>query len=199
MSEGLEWTEPSAQLNEDADVTQFRIYPQYLPAGDEDDALSLVIGTGRKTKQPLSISVYRQVRDKKKPKMVAQNTKFQTNEDYDNILMVEIFAGKLVPFHDQTTLVIDAARVGRPEIIISILQDANVDINAKNFKGESALISAAKSGYNDCLYAIVKHAKEVDFSITDDKGNTCLHHAAKLGNLEAFTFLASNFVSFAIG
>lgn len=185
---------PMTRLNEDADVTQIKIYPQYLPAGDADDALGLAIGIGCKTKQPLTIPVYRQLRDKKKPKMVAQGTKFRTDEDFDNILMVEIFAGKLVPFHDQTTLAIDAARVGRPELLISILQDASLDINSKNFKGESALISATKSGNNECLHAIIKHAKDIDFSITDDKGNTCLHHSAKIGNLEAVDFLAPNFV-----
>ena len=118
-----------------------------MPSGDEDENINLIIGKGKKTGTALSISIRRVILDKKTEKMVVQKTEFIIDNEFDNLLMIEIFAGKFAAFHDMTTLMIDAARVGRSEMIQSILEEnPNIDINAKNFKGESALISAAKSG-----------------------------------------------------
>ena len=128
------------------------MYPQYLPSGDEDDDINLIIGTGKKTRTPLSISIRRVIIDKKTEKIVVQKTEFIIDKGFDNILMIEIFAGKFAAFHDVTTLLIDSARVGRPGLIQSILEEnPKIDVNAKNFKGESALISAAKYGKIICF------------------------------------------------
>lgn len=167
----------------------------YLPAGDPEDAIELVIGKGRKTNLPLSISIHRVILDKKTEKLVAQKTEFSVGKDFDNLLMVEIFAGKLVTFHDMTTLLIDAARVGRSEIISSVCTETETDINAKNFKGESALISAIKSNNPEALNTLIKFGGDnLDYNISDDKGNTGLHHAARLGNLMAVQTLSGKFV-----
>ena len=111
--------------------------------------------------------------------------------------MVEIFAGKFVAFRDMTTLMIDAARVGRSDMIQSILDDnPDIDINAKNFKGESALILAAKSGNIDALKILINNGGTIlEFGISDNKGNTALHHAAKQGNLDILELLSLKFVS----
>lgn len=111
--------------------------------------------------------------------------------------MVEIFAGKFVAFRDMTTLMIDAARVGRSDMIQSIIDDnPDIDINAKNFKGESALISAAKSGNIEALKILMKNDGScLEYAICDNKGNTALHHAAKHGHLDILELLFSKFVS----
>ena len=74
MSEGLEWTTPNAILDEDADVTKINVFPQYLPAGDTDDSIELIIGKGKKTGTPLSVSIHRVVLEKKVEKMVILET-----------------------------------------------------------------------------------------------------------------------------
>ena len=126
-----------------------------------------------------------------------QKTEFIIDTDFDNLLMVEIFAGKFVAFRDMTTLMIDAARVGRSDMIQSILDDnPDIDINAKNFKGESALISAAKSGNLEALKILIKNDGScLEYTICDNKGNTALHHAAKHGHLDILELLFSKFVS----
>lgn len=74
MSEGLEWTTPNALLDEDADVAKINVFPQYLPAGDIEDSIELVIGKGKKTGTPLSVSIHRVVLEKKVEKMVTLET-----------------------------------------------------------------------------------------------------------------------------
>ena len=198
MSEGLGWTTPKAILDEESDVTKIQIFPHYLPAGDEDDAIELIIGRGKKGKEPLSLSIRRVILDKKVEKIVAQKNEFLIDKKFDNVLMIEIFASKVVVFHDETTLLIDAARVGRSELIASILDSSGIDVNAKNFKGESALLAAAKSPNNDALKTLLKHGKGIDFSVIDDKGNTVLHHAVKHGTIETLDILAAKFVNMSL-
>ena len=68
-------------------------------------------------------------------------------------------------------------------------------INEKNFKGESALIAAVKSVNIETLKTIMKYGKNLDYSNTDDKGNTAIHHAAKIGNLKILELLSPKYVS----
>ena len=90
----------------------------------------------------------------------------------------------------------DAARVGRSDMIQSILEEnPEIMINEKNFKGESALIAAVKSVNIETLKTIMKYGKNLDYSNTDDKGNTAIHHAAKLGNLKILELLSPKYVS----
>ncbi len=156
MSEGLNWTQPEQVLDEDGDVVKFEVYPQYLPVGDAEDALELILGKGKKSKNPLTIPLHRVILDKKNEKIVTQKAEFLTGKNFDHVIMVEIFAGRLVAFRDNTMLLIDAARVGRSEIIAALLSQeqecSKVDVNAKNFKGESALISTVKSPGSSKLY-----------------------------------------------
>ena len=58
---------------------------------------------GKKTGIPLSISIRRVVLDKKVEKMVVQKTDFFIDDNFDNSLMIEIFAGKFAAFNDVTT------------------------------------------------------------------------------------------------
>merc|ERR1712183_956645 len=59
LSEGLGWTSPEGIIDEQGDVLRIEVYPQYLPIGDEDDSLALIIGKGKNTKMPLTLSVHR--------------------------------------------------------------------------------------------------------------------------------------------
>ena len=81
-------------------------------------------------------------------------------------------------------------------MIQSILEEnPEIMINEKNFKGESALIAAVKSVNIETLKTIMKYGKNLDYSNTDDKGNTAIHHAAKLGNLKILELLSPKYVS----
>ena len=47
------------------------------------------------------------------------------------------------------------------------------------------------------LKTLMSHgSKTLDWNITDDKGNTCLHYAAKNGNLAALQLLIPKMVTF---
>ena len=79
--------------------------------------------------------------------MVEKN-EFNVDCTFDNQLMIEIFSGKLAVFHDEAMLFIEAARVGRTNILESMLEvNPDLDINATNFRKESALILAVKNSY----------------------------------------------------
>ena len=81
-------------------------------------------------------------------------------------------------------------------MIQSILEEnPEIMINEKNFKGESALIAAVKSVNIETLKTIMKYGKNLDYSNTDDKGNTAIHHAAKIGNLKILELLSPKYVS----
>ena len=55
---------------------------------------------------------------------------------------------------------------------------------------------AAKSQNFEALKTIFKHGgKNLDVAITDEKGNTVLHHAAANGSIDMFDYLSSKFVS----
>ena len=133
MSEGLGWTNPKSILNQESDVTQIQVFPEYLPAGDKEDAVELTIGKSQKG--PITLSIHRIILDKKVEKIVVQKTEFQTGKTFDNVLMVEIFAGKVAVFHDESNLLINAARVGKSDLIASILENKEIDVNGKNFRG----------------------------------------------------------------
>lgn len=134
--------------------------------------------------------MHRVLLEKKTEKLAVHNLEFVIDCTFDNALMIELFAGKVAVHHDETNMLLTAARVGRTDLILSAL-DANpdFDINAKNFKEESALVLAAKHGNNDALKAIIRCSKHVDWRISDTKGNSALHYAALLGNLEALEIL----------
>ena len=133
MSEGLGWTNPKSILNQESDVTQIQVFPEYLPAGDKEDAVELTIGKSQTG--PITLSIHRIILDKKVEKIVVQKTEFQTGKTFDNVLMVEIFAGKVAVFHDESNLLINAARVGKSDLIASILENKEIDVNGKNFRG----------------------------------------------------------------
>ena len=81
-------------------------------------------------------------------------------------------------------------------MIQSILEEnPEIMINEKNFKGESALIAAVKSVNIETLKTIMEYGKNLDYSNTDDKGNTAIHHAAKIGNLKILELLSPKYVS----
>ena len=170
-----------------------------MPVGEEDK-IELTIGKGKKSNIPLALSMHRIILDKskKQSKIVVQNTDFIVDETFDNHLMVEIFSGKIAVFHDVSTLLIDAARIGRSDLIISTIENnPDLNINAKNFKGQCALHMAASSIDNfSALQALMSKGKNLEWDITDQKGNTCLHFAAKNGNLRAIQLLMPKMVRF---
>ena len=67
----------------------------------------MIIGKGKKTGTPLSISIQRVVFDKKENILVC-DSKFMIDDKFDNSLMIEIFAGKFAAFNNVTTLLIGA-------------------------------------------------------------------------------------------
>ena len=203
LSEGLQWTSPDSQLNEEAEIVSIQVYPDYLPVGEED-AIELVFGKGQKTKAPLSVSMHRIILDKskKQSKIVVQKTDFIIEEDFDHNLMIEIFSGKIAAFRDLSTLLIDAARIGNSDLMTSTLENnPDLDINAKNFKGQCALHMAASNEANlQSLKTLMtlgrKRSTTLDLNITDEKGNTALHYAAKNGNMAACQLLVPKLVIF---
>jgi ankyrin repeat protein len=109
--------------------------------------------------------------------------------------LIEVFAGKVAAFHDETTLMMSASRVGRTEIIATAMElDPELDINVKNFRGQSAFILAAEQSHTDTLKYLLGSAKNLDVAIQDSKGNTALHYAAKNGNLEAMKAILDKYV-----
>ena len=180
-----------------------QVYPDYLPVGEED-AIELVFGKGQKTKAPLSVSMHRIILDKskKQSKIVVQKTDFIIEEDFDHNLMIEIFSGKIAAFRDLSTLLIDAARIGNSDLMTSTLENnPDLDINAKNFKGQCALHMAALNEANlQSLKTLMtlgrKRTTTLDLNITDEKGNTALHYAAKNGNMAACQLLVPKLVTF---
>ena len=176
------------------------MYPDYLPVGEED-GIELTVGKGKTSKIPLTVTLHRIILDKskKQSKIVVQKRDFIVDETFDNHLMIEIFSGKIAAFHDLSTLLIDAARIGRSDLIASTLENnPDLDINAKNFKGQCALHMAASSVENlQALKTLMSHGtKTLDWNITDDKGNSCLHYAAKNGNITALQLLIPKTVHF---
>ena len=66
--------------------------------------------------------------------MVEKN-EFNVDCTFDNQLMIEIFSGKLAVFHDEAMLFIEAARVGRTNILESMLEvNPDLDIKADDSK-----------------------------------------------------------------
>ena len=89
-------------------IYPLQVYPNYLPFGEEDKStISIIIGKGKKTGTPLSISIQRVVFDKKENILVC-DSKFMIDDKFDNSLMIEIFAGKFAAFNNVTTLLIGA-------------------------------------------------------------------------------------------
>lgn len=90
--------------------------------GDEDDSLALIIGKGKTTKMPLTLSVHRILlekafMEKRKEKLIVEKYEFTVDCTFDNQLMIEIFSGKIAVIHDPSMLFIEAARVGRTFIL----------------------------------------------------------------------------------
>jgi len=156
--------------------------------------MELVIGKG-KIIPNIAISMHRVLLDKKTEKLAVHNTEFLIDSSLENVIMIELFAGKIAVHHDETNMLLTAARVGRTDLIKSTLESKpELNINAKNFKEESALILAARHGNNEALKAILECSKQVDCKISDTKGNSALHYAAQQGNLEALTVLLKHTV-----
>ncbi len=74
----------------------------------------------------------------------------------------------------------------------ALLELKNVDVNAKDLKGFSALHMAAKLGKSSMLQKLLKR-RDIDVNIRDKQGNTALHLAVEYGHVECVNvLLASN-------
>ena len=161
----------------------------------EDDALPIIIGTGRKTKTAIQISMHRILLPKKLEKIVVEKNEFNVDCTFDNQLMIEIFSGKLAVFHDEAMLFIEAARVGRTNILESMLEvNPDLDINATNFRKESALILAVKNSHEASVNLLLK-TKGIDAHIKDGKGSGTLHWMAQNGDQKIVKLILNQYVS----
>ena len=67
---------------------------------------------------------------------------------------------------DESSLLLSASRVGRNEIVGSLL-DANpdgIDVNAKNYRGEFALLAAAENGHLGVARTLLQHGAKVNMA-----------------------------------
>lgn len=64
------------------------------------------------------------------------------------------------------------------EIVVALIE-AGCHVDAKNFKGDTALHAMTHHGRLDCAMALVAHGANIDAK--DAEGNTCLHIACEAG------------------
>ena len=156
--------------------------------------MPIIIGTGRKTKTAIQISMHRILLPKKLEKIVVEKNEFNVDCSFDNQLMIEIFSGKLAVFHDEAMLFIEAARVGRTNILESMLEvNPDLDINATNFRKESALILAVKNSHEASVNLLLK-SKGIDAYIKDGKGSSTLHWMAQNGDQKIIKLILNQYV-----
>ena len=80
-----------------------------------------------------------------------------------------------------------ASQVGELVIIQSLVQDGEVDVNAKDEDERTALHYAVKGGHLETLKYLVEKGAEVN--ARDTKRKTALHYAAQGGHLEPLKYL----------
>ncbi|CAB3386911.1 Hypothetical predicted protein [Cloeon dipterum] len=68
------------------------------------------------------------------------------------------------------------------EVIRWLLDEAKLDVNSKNAKGETPLMIACSKNTFDVIRILLDN--EADVSNQDNKGRTALHHAARSGHLD---------------
>ena len=67
---------------------------------------------------------------------------------------------------DEFSLLLSASRVGRNEIVCSLI-DANpdgIDVNAKNYREEFALLAAAENGHLGVARRLLQHGAKVNMA-----------------------------------
>ncbi|XP_065346583.1 serine/threonine-protein phosphatase 6 regulatory ankyrin repeat subunit B-like [Cloeon dipterum] len=79
------------------------------------------------------------------------------------------------------------------EVIRWLLDEAQVDVNAKNENGETALMTACSKNRFDVIQILLEN--KADVSIQDNKGRTALHHAARSGHLDMIKMLFDHMAS----
>ena len=84
--------------------------------------------------------------------------------------------------HHGYTALMHMAQFGAKEIV-DLLLDAfdDLDVNAKNSNGDTALILAIKAGHNGVAASLLEYLF-IDDDVKDKNGLTALMHAAKTGN-----------------
>ncbi|XP_078273554.1 cortactin-binding protein 2 isoform X3 [Rhinoraja longicauda] len=70
--------------------------------------------------------------------------------------------GGPVPLDDRSTLLHQAAAQGNVTLLSMLLNEDGIDINHPDEEGSSALYSAAKYGYTDCLTLLLNSGAQVD-------------------------------------
>ena len=82
--------------------------------------------------------------------------------------------------HSSRTPLHLAAHFGHVEIIQRLLLEKDLDINATDQQGMTALHAAISRGYKETCDALLK--SEANATVTTANGQTCLHLAAAGGN-----------------
>ena len=74
---------------------------------------------------------------------------------------------------DESSLLLSASRVGRNEIVCSLI-DANpdgIDVNAKNYRQEFALLAAAENGHLGVARTLLQHGAKVNMTGPNVRSN----------------------------
>ena len=80
-------------------------------------------------------------------------------------------------------------------LTLDLTLNSEIDVNAKNFRQESALILATKNSHESTLKMLFS-LNNINPFITDAKGNTVLHQMAQHGGSNIVDLILKNYVSF---
>ncbi len=83
-------------------------------------------------------------------------------------------------FHSEETALISACASGRDKIIILILEQGNVDLEARDRNGRTALMRASAQGYDREVKFLVKAG--ADLEAKDKNNRTALMEASRFGH-----------------
>lgn len=82
-----------------------------------------------------------------------------------------------------------AAREGKTEVCKYLLEELDLDVDARDDDGETPLIHAARQGHTVTAKYLIEH--EANPAMASDLGATALHHSAGIGDIELLRFLLS--------
>jgi len=87
----------------------------------------------------------------------------------------------------ETDALLQAARAGNADTVRALLASPNVDVNAVDERGNTALIEAARFGHDDVVTALL--IAKADVKVKNNEGKTALMLAAENGHDESVRIL----------
>ena len=99
------------------------------------------------------------------------------------IIAVSVFACnsvKRVTTAPETDALLRAARAGNADTVKTLLTSPNVDVNAVDAEGNTALIEAARFGHDDVVQALL--IAKADVNVKNKQGKTALMLASEGGH-----------------